>query len=95
MSIRGERTWCGKCQAPEVFPENLPILALFLDLLPAYQIAGGMGAATLQEGFDRAAVPGLMDLHGIPAPERTETWAALREMECELRRVRASKTHDT
>lgn len=91
MTIRGERTWCGKCQAPEVFPENLPILGLFIDLLPAYQIPGAMGAATIQEGFDRAAVPGMMDLHAIPPTERPETWAALRELELELRGIRAAR----
>lgn len=88
MTIRGERTWCPKCQAPEVFPENLPILGLFIDLLPSYQIPGGMGAATLQEGFDRTAVCSLFALHGLPAPQWPETWTALRELEAELRAIR-------
>lgn len=91
MTIRGERTWCERCQAPEVFPENLPLLDLFMDLLPAYQIPGGMGAATLQEGFDRAAVPGMMDLHAIPTAERPDTWTALRDLEAELRRIRSAQ----
>ena len=92
MTIRGARTWCDKCQAPEVFPENLPLLGLFIDLLPAYQVPGGMGAATLQEGFDRAAVASMMDLHAIPPEERTATWAAVRDMESHLRIVRAKST---
>ena len=95
MTIRGERTWCERCQAPEVFPENLPILSLFIDLLPAYRVPGAMGAATLQEGFDRASVPGLMDLHSIPPAERAATWSSLRELESELRCIRAARSEKT
>lgn len=94
MKVRGERTWCERCQAPEVFHDNLPILDLFLDALPAYQVAG-MAGGGLMDGFDRGALPGLMDLHGIGQADRPATWEALRELEAEFRSIRAAKTAAT
>jgi hypothetical protein len=90
MTIRGERTWCAACQAPEVFPENLHVIDLFIDALPTYQVPGLQGGA-LQEGFDRGAVRALFDLHGIAAADAAPTWEALRELEAELRTVRTAR----
>lgn len=90
MRIRGERTWCERCQAPELMAENVPLVQLFLDLLPAYRLAGGWGESTLQEGFDRTALVPLMDLHRIAPDARADAWEALRDLEAELRHVRSA-----
>lgn len=87
MQIRGARTWCERCQAPEVFPENVPLVELFLDALPAYRV-GGMGGGPAIEGFDRAAMPGLMALHRIAPADQPDAWDALREMETRFRQIR-------
>jgi hypothetical protein len=90
MNVRNERTWCERCQAPEVHPDNVPLIDLFLDALPVYQLPG-MAGGGLMEGFDRGAMPGLMDLHAIPADQRPAAWEAMREMEAEFRSIRAAK----
>lgn len=87
MKIRKARTWCEDCTAPEVFPENVPIVLLFLDALPAWQVAGGMGGGPLMPGFDRSQVASLMRLHGIKPKRWRKTWAAIRELEGELRGI--------
>lgn len=43
--------------------------------------------------FGSAAVPGMMDLHAIPPADRPENWTALRELESELRGIRASQSN--
>jgi hypothetical protein len=88
MEIRGERTWCAKCQAPEVWHRNVPTVELFLEALPAWR---STGLDRIAEGFDRAEIAALMDLRGIPPAERPDTWAALAEMEGETRLIRAAK----
>lgn len=94
MRIRGEPVWCERCTAPEVHPENVPVVHLFLDALPSYRLAGGMGATTAMEGFDRAEIVALMDLRGIAPSDRPATWDALRELEAELRAIRAARAKE-
>ncbi|WP_295400429.1 hypothetical protein [uncultured Thiocystis sp.] len=91
MDIRGQRTWCADCTAPEVLHENVPLITLFLDALPAWQGGQGLMGATLMEGFDRAQLLALMDLRGIAPADRAETWGALRDLEAEYRVIRAAK----
>ncbi|AFL75408.1 hypothetical protein [Thiocystis violascens] len=91
MDIRGQRTWCADCTAPEVLHENLPLIRLFLDALPAWQGGQGLMGATVMEGFDRTQVLALMDLSGIAPADRPDTWDALRDLEAEYRTIRASQ----
>jgi hypothetical protein len=86
MEIRGEQTWCAKCQAPEVWHDNVPLIDLYLDALPAWRMTGMEHAV---EGLDRGEVLALMDLRGIAPADRAETWGALAELETETRRIRA------
>jgi hypothetical protein len=88
QQARRAATWCEACQAPEVWPENLPVLELFLQALPAYRTTG---LDRVAEGFDRAEVWRLMDLNDVPAAERGERWAALYTLEQELAGIRAAK----
>lgn len=88
MEIRGSRTWCGHCTAPELWRENLPAVELFLEALPSYEAAG-----RLQEGFRRAEILALMDLRGVPHPERAALWEQVAELEAELRAIRAKASH--
>jgi len=92
MEIRGSQTWCDDCTAPEVWPENLQAIELFLSALPAYQIGGGLGgAAVALEGFDRTAVQALFRLTGQPEHQWPALWEALAEMEGEYRAIRAHR----
>lgn len=95
MDIRGRRTWCADCTAPEVLAENVPLIELFLQALPAWQGGQGLMGATLMEGFDRTQVLALMDLRSIPASDRPETWSALVDLEAEYRRIRAERGQKT
>lgn len=88
MDIRGRRTWCADCTAPVVLEENVPLITLFLDALPAWQGGQGLMGATPMEGFDRAQVLALMALRGVSVEDRQDTWAAIAEMEAEYRAIR-------
>lgn len=91
MQIRKERTWCPTCTAPVVEEENLPVLDMFIDALPAFRTEGH-----LQAGFDRREVSELMDLHGVE--DKAGMWTALRSMESEMRKwlneARSSKVEE-
>lgn len=89
MEIRGARTWCERCQAPEVWHDNLPTVELYLEALPAWRTTG---MDRLLEGFDRAEVRALMALRGIAEQDQPGTWAALAEMEQETRTIRSELT---
>ena len=92
MDIRGQRTWCQDCTAPVVMEENVAVITLFLDALPAWQGGQGLMGATLMEGFDRAQLLALFDLNGIQPADRPDTWDALRDLEAEYRTIRASQS---
>lgn len=92
MDIRGEHTWCADCTAPRIPAAHAPLIALFLDALPAWRASGGM-TPVLMEGFDRAELAALI-AHApadLPVTPR-EAFAALLEMEGEYRRIRAAQT---
>lgn len=91
MDIRGQRTWCADCTAPEVWPENVPLIELFLEALPAYHGGQGFFGSSALEGFDRAGVLALMELRGVPTDERPESWRALADLEAEYRTIRAAR----
>jgi hypothetical protein len=91
MDIRGQRTWCEDCTAPVVLEENVPLITLFLDALPAWQGGQGLMGATAMEGFDRAQLLALFDLSGILPADRPDAWTALRDLESEYRTIRASQ----
>lgn len=91
MDIRGQRTWCKDCTAPIVLSDNVTIVTLFLEALPAYHCGQGFFGSVAVEGFDRTAILSLMELHCIAVNERVELWSALSELEDEYRRIRALK----
>ena len=95
MDIRGERTWCDDCTAPVVLHENVPLIELFLEALPAYHGGQGFFGSSAMEGFDRAGVLALMELRGVPSDERPEAWRALSELEAEYRTIRAERAECT
>ena len=100
MEIRGQRTWCERCQAPRLGPDEQPAAELFMAAMPEYRINGGMGATHAQEGFSRPGVLALMQLRGIPDSERAALWSDLETLEDEYRRIRhlkqqAAQTHKT
>lgn len=90
MEIRGERTWCDACTAPEVWPENVPAVELFLSALPAYDAAR---PGRLVDGFQRAEVLALMELRGVPVTDRAELWEQVEELEAEFRQIRATRAN--
>lgn len=94
MDIRGQRTWCDGCTAPEVLPDSVPVIELFLEALPAWQGGQGLMGTTLMEGFDRCQIVALMDLRGLPPDDRPDTWAALYDLESEYRTIRAAQAAD-
>lgn len=95
MDIRGQRTWCDKCTAPVVLPENVPLIELFIEALPAYHGGQGLFGSSVTEGFDRASVLALMELRGVLSEEHPEAWRALSEMEAEYRTIRAERAERT
>lgn len=91
MNIAGERAWCGQCTAPVVLEGNVPIIGLFLDALPGWQSPGLCGGG---EGLRRAEVLALMDLHGIAPTERPEHWAAIADLEGQMRSIFAERREE-
>jgi hypothetical protein len=89
MSIRGERTWCAECTAPRVPRREAPLIELFLALLPAWRVSGGL-VPVLMEGFDRAEAAAQIDLTPLPC-SRTHAWGALLEMESVYRQIRSEQ----
>lgn len=89
MQIRKAETWCGRCTAPEVLPENVEPVLLFLRALPAWRTKG---MDRICEGFDRGEVLALMELQGVA--DRAATWEALIDLEAELARIRAEASTD-
>jgi len=78
MDARNERTWCGQCNAVELWPENLPAVLLYLDCDTQWRYAGLSGAPT---GLDYAGVRAAMDLQAIPADQRAALFADLQILE--------------
>ena len=91
MDIRGQRTWCDDCTAVVVLPDNVPIIELFLEALPAWIGGSGLLGSVLMEGFDRAQILALLELRGITAKDRPDTWAALADLESDYRTIRAAQ----
>lgn len=88
MEIRNARTWCERCKAPVLGPDEKPVAELFLEALPEYRLNGGMGATTATEGFSRAGVLALLDLHAIPSDQRPLLWSDLLTLEETYRHIR-------
>lgn len=63
QEARGERSWCGQCQAVELWPENLPSASLYIACETQWQRAGMEGLPT---GLDYAGVEAAMRLRGDP-----------------------------
>jgi len=66
-----------------------PAAAVVIDSLPCYRIAGGMGAATLAEGFDRAEVAQVMRWHQIE--DEPECWSIVAYCERAIAAANAEK----
>lgn len=84
MDIRGERTWCDQCKAPGVHMDNVPLVELFLEALPAWRTTG---MDRILEGFDRAEILAMMHMRGVS--DTADAWSAIALMEGELARIRA------
>jgi hypothetical protein len=84
MEARGERTWCGQCQAPELWPENIPAVELYLAAETQWRHAGMNGVPT---GLDYAGVRALLDLWPDPAIDRPARFADLQTLEREHLRI--------
>ena len=63
--------------------------ALFIDLLPAWRVSGGMGATHLLEGFDRCEVRAHMQLIGLTPAEQKLSWGFLADLEKDYRKIRS------
>lgn len=63
MEGRGEHTWCGACEAVELWPENVASVDLFLAVETQWHRAGMDGTPT---GLDYAGVRAAMLLRGDP-----------------------------
>jgi len=74
---------------PALWPECEPAAAVVIDSLPSYRIAGGMGAATLAEGFDRTEVAQVMRWHGIE--DESECWGIVAYCERAMAAVHAEQ----
>ena len=61
MDARGKQTWCGACEAVELWPENVASVDLFLAVETQWRV--GMGGAT---GLDYAGVRAAMLLRNEP-----------------------------
>jgi hypothetical protein len=66
----------------------MPFAALFLECLPAWRIAGGMGQAYLIEGFSRADLYAVLRLRGLRGAKRIDAWDLLLAMESTYRELR-------
>ena len=63
QEARGERSWCGQCQAVELWPENLPSASLYIACETQWQRAGMSG---LPVGLNYAGVEAAMRMRGDP-----------------------------
>lgn len=63
MEGRGESSWCGCCEAVELWPENVASVDLFLAIETQWHRAGMDGSPT---GLDYAGVAAAMQLRGDP-----------------------------
>lgn len=62
----------------EVWPENWPILELFLALNTQWRFAGMEGQRV---GLEYSAIPVVMDLHQVPAKRRRQWFGWIQMME--------------
>ncbi len=63
MEGRGESSWCGCCEAVELWPENVASVDLFLAVETQWHRAGMNGGHT---GLDYVGVAAAMQLRGDP-----------------------------
>ncbi len=63
MEARDAHTWCGACQAVELWPENVASADLYLAVETQWHRAGMDGTPT---GMDYAGVAAAMALRGDP-----------------------------
>ena len=88
MDARNERTWCGQCNAVELWPENLPAVLLYLDCDTQWRYAGLSGAPT---GLDYAGVRAVMDLQAVPSDAHPALFQDLQALEREHLAVSAER----
>lgn len=72
--------------AVEMWPDTERSIHLFIDLATQWRV--GMSGAT---GLDYAAIPPVLDMRGIPAPERGALFDDLRLMEIETLNLQAKE----
>ena len=63
QEARGEKNWCGQCQAVELWPENLPSASLYIACETQWQRAGMAGKPV---GLIYDGVETVMGLRGDP-----------------------------
>ena len=78
MEGRGELTWCGQCQAVELWPENIPSVLFYLSCETQWRYAGMSNVPT---GLDYAGVRAGMALQAIPAADRPGLFEDLQVLE--------------
>lgn len=88
MEARGERTWCGQCQATELWPENIPAVELYLAAGTQWRYVGIAGAPV---GLDYVGVRTLMELRAVPASEQPALFADLQILEREHVRLECER----
>lgn len=87
QEARGERSWCGQCQAVELWPENLTSAALYIACETQWQRAGMAG---LPVGLNYPGVETVMRLRGDP-PALFDDIQALERVFLQISADRASK----
>ena len=88
MDGRGEHTWCGACEAVELWPENVASVDLYLAVETQWQRAGMDGTPT---GLDYAGVAAAMQLRGDP-PRRFDDIQVLEREFLAIMSQRQAKT---
>lgn len=89
QEARGERTWCGQCEAVELWPENIPSASLYIACETQWQRAGMSG---LPVGLNYSGVEAAMRLRGDP-PALFDDLQVLERVFLQIAADRASKEH--
>lgn len=90
MEGRREHTWCGCCEAVELWPENVASVDLFLAVETQWHRAGMDGIHT---GLDYAGVEAAMRLRGDPPRRFDDIQILEREFLAIMSQQRAKTAH--